>query len=120
MNGPVISRANTDELQPVRFGGAGEKRGLDFHPLATNKRDRSMEPFLIDVHAPDGEQFELSSHEGEEFMYVLSGELEVVYGKETYHVKAGDSIYYDSIVPHHVHSAAHTETRILAVVYTPH
>ncbi len=120
LSGPVISRAGANELNPVRFSGAGEGSGLDFHALATNKSDRSMEPFIIDVHAPTKDTFEVSSHEGEEFIYVLQGELEVIYGKETFHVKAGDSIYYDSIVPHHVHSAKGVETRILAVIYAPH
>ena len=103
----------------MRFaGGAGQ--GLDFHALATNKSDRSMEPFVIDVHAPSANGYELSSHEGEEFIYVLSGELEVVHGKETFRIAQGDSVYYDSIVPHHVHSVPNVETRILAVIYAPH
>ena len=120
LSGPVVSRAGQQELKPVRFSGAGEGSGLDFHALATNKRDRSMEPFIIDVHAPTKDTFELSSHEGEEFIYVMQGELEVFHGKSVFHVKAGDSIYYDSIVPHHVHSAQGVETRILAVIYAPH
>lgn len=119
-SGPVVSHSDKNELRPVRFAGAGEGSGLDFHALATNKSDRSMEPFIIDVHAPTNDSFELSSHEGEEFIYVLQGELEVVYGKETFKLPAGDSIYYDSIVPHHVHSAKGVETKILAVIYAPH
>ena len=119
LSGPVVSRNGAQEKAPVRFaGGAGQ--GLDFHALATNKSDRSMEPFVIDVHAPSANGYELSSHEGEEFIYVLSGELEVVHGKETFRIAQGDSIYYDSIVPHHVHSAPNVETRILAVIYAPH
>lgn len=77
-----------------------------------------MEPFLIDVelHSDD---FELSSHEGEEFIYVLKGEIEVIYGQEKYRLGEGDSIYYDSVVPHHLHAAGENDARILAVVYTP-
>jgi quercetin dioxygenase-like cupin family protein len=60
-----------------------------------------------------------STHEGEEFIYVLSGEVEVLYGKDMYRLKTGDCIYYDSIVPHHVHSAGAAEARVLAVVYAP-
>lgn len=80
-----------------------------------------MEPFMIDV-APsaEGESFVPSSHEGEEFIYVLEGKLEIVYGKNTYQLEAGDSIYYDSIVAHHVHAAKGSSARILGVVYTPY
>lgn len=116
--GPVVTRADAAP-ETVRFSGGAGSGGLAFHALAANKQDRHMEPFLIDVHpAPAGEA-PLSSHEGEEFMYVLGGRLEVHYGKERYVLETGDSIYYDSIVPHHVHAAPGCETRILAVVFAP-
>lgn len=78
-----------------------------------------MEPFLIDVHPAGEEQCAPSSHEGEEFIYVLSGEIEVSYGQERYRLSEGDSIYYDSVVPHDVHGVGNGSARILAVVYTP-
>ena len=78
-----------------------------------------MDPFIIDVAATDDQDFVLSSHEGEEFIYVLEGRMEVCYGKHTYLLEPGDSIYYDSIVPHHVHGYEGQAAKILAVVYTP-
>jgi transcriptional regulator with XRE-family HTH domain len=118
-NSPVITR-NNDGNKAVRFVGSSDKNGLVFHALAANKRDRNMEPFIIDVHCPANNDFELSSHEGEEFIFVLEGELEIAYGKEYYRLAVGDSIYYDSIVPHHVHASGGKDARILAVVYAPH
>jgi len=118
-SGPVISKPEGD-LEAIRFAGPSDHDGLEFHPLAANKRDRNMEPFLIDVHPAVNTNYELSSHEGEEFIYVLSGCLEVQYGKKKYLVHAGESIYYDSIVQHHVHAAENQDTRILAVIYAPH
>ena len=76
-----------------------------------------MEPFVIDMQR-DEEEHDLSSHEGEEFIYILEGEVELIYGQNTYLLYPGDSLYYDSIIPHHIH--AHTENaKILAVLYTP-
>ena len=49
----------------------------------------------------------------------LSGLVEIKYGKDTYTLKPGESIYYDSIVAHHVHTANNEKAKILAVVYTP-
>ena len=120
ITGPVVSSPEEADDKAVRFVGAGDRNGLFFHALAANKADRNMEPFVIDVHPPKNEDFELSSHEGEEFIYVLSGALEILHGKQKFHLEPGDSIYYDSIVPHHVHAARDTETKILAVVYAPH
>ena len=77
-----------------------------------------MDPFIIDIFPTSQEEVKLSTHEGEEFIYVLEGEVEIIYGKETYELKKGDSIYYESIVAHHVHSH-NTNAKILAVVYTP-
>ena len=65
------------------------------------------------------EEVKLSTHEGEEFIYVLEGEIEILYGKDKYELKAGDSIYYESIVAHHLHSHGSEKAKILAVIYTP-
>ncbi len=120
LSGPVVTTPTDNDVEAVRFAGPSDREGLAFHALAANKRDRNMEPFVIDVHPPVEQHFELSSHEGEEFIYVLKGAIEVNYGKTTYRVEAGSSIYYDSIVPHHLHAADGKEARILAVIYAPH
>ena len=120
-SGPVVVRAGHAE-RVVHFSGGLTTRAdgaLEFFPLASHKPDRHMEPFVIDVHPPETDEHPLSSHEGEEFIYVLAGQLEVCYGKDRHTLEAGDSIYYDSIVPHHVHAAGGADARILAVVYAP-
>ncbi len=118
---PAISR-NGDYQKGLHFSGnavAPDHSVLEFYALARNKCDRHMEPFIINVHPEDTERV-LSSHEGEEFIYVLAGKLQIVYGKESYTLEPGDSIYLDSVVPHHVYSASDTETKILAVVFAPY
>lgn len=120
-SGPVVIRAGHSE-NVVRFSGKAEqpkKSALDFYSLASDKADRHMEPFIIDIRASPEESHKLSSHEGEEFIYVLSGEIEIFYGKEVHNLREGDSIYYDSIVPHDLHTAGAGDARILAVVYAP-
>jgi len=117
--GTVVTRGS-EHCGSVHFAGAADKSGLDFHALGANKTDRNMEPFIIDVNPLANRNFELSSHEGEEFVYVLSGAIEVVHGKDSFVVNAGDSIYYDSIVPHHLHAYGQETAKILAVIYAPH
>jgi len=118
--GPVITRVGAHE-HVVRFSGRDRpsRSDLDFFSLAANKAGRHMEPFLIDIHPLSAQGARASSHEGEEFLYVLSGEIELLYGKDSYRLAEGDSIYYDSIVAHHVHAAGEVPARILAVVYAP-
>jgi transcriptional regulator with XRE-family HTH domain len=118
--GPVITRADAP-VPAVRFAGStgAVASDLDFYALAHNKTGRHMEPFIIDIHSSSSKDVRTSSHEGEEFIYVLKGTVEILYGKDTYILHEGDSIYLDSIVEHHVHSTG-SEARILAVVYTPY
>jgi len=118
--GPVIVREGKAG-KVIHFSGQEDETSeshLDFYSLGAGKVDRHMEPFIVQVE-PHTDNFKLSSHEGEEFIYILEGEIEIVYGKEKYHLKEGDSIYYDSIVPHHLHAKEDKPARILAVVYTP-
>ena len=118
--GPVVTKKDAQKAV-TRFSNRDNAASsdLDFFSLAKNKTPRHMEPFLIDIHPLSEKEYKMSSHEGEECIYVLSGSIEVKYGKDTYVLHEGDSIYYDSIVEHHVHSASGEQAKILAVVYTP-
>jgi len=120
--GPVVTRAKDRERDSsISFsnGATDARKHMEYHPLAQQKAGRHMEPFVIDIHPEETPEFQLSAHEGEEFIYVMQGEVEIVYGKETYALKEGDSIFYDSIVKHHVHGAPGKSAKILAVVYIP-
>lgn len=120
--GPVVCRAADRESEhSISFsnGATDARKHMEYHPLAQQKAGRHMEPFVIDINPEETPNFQLSAHEGEEFIYVMNGEVEVVYGKEKYLLKEGDSIFYDSIVNHHVHGAPGKSAKILAVVYIP-
>lgn len=120
--GPVVCRAADRERDSsISFsnGATDTRKHMEYHPLAQQKAGRHMEPFIIDINPTDKTDFQLSAHEGEEFIYVMDGEVEVDYGKEKYTLTEGDSIFYDSIVKHHVHGAPGKSAKILAVVYIP-
>jgi transcriptional regulator with XRE-family HTH domain len=119
--GPVVSRKkNYKGGVSFSTNQTASHTHMDYFSLAADKSGRHLEPFIIQV-APNEENtnFQLSSHEGEEFIFCLEGILEITYGNDTYILEEGDSIYYDSIVAHHVHAADSQGARILAVVYTP-
>lgn len=121
IEGPVLFR--TEEFPRVlRFSGKDPKAlssNLDFYTMAAGKKDRHMEPFMIDVKPRTGNVPPLAGHEGEEFIFVVSGSIRINYGKNSYELNPGESIYYDSIVPHDVHAVGNQVARILAVVYAP-
>ncbi|MDR0455549.1 MAG: cupin domain-containing protein [Treponema sp.] len=122
--GPVITRAGEAAAStrfmtglPEKNSGGKDHQGLTFKALAADKNGRHMEPFIVDIE-PDAVQ-EKSAHEGEEFIHILAGNLKLEYGTASETLKAGDSVYYDSIVPHRVISADSQPVKILAVIYTP-
>jgi transcriptional regulator with XRE-family HTH domain len=120
--GPAVCRAEEREQKSsISFSNdaADARKHMEYHPLAQQKAGRHMEPFIIDINPTENQEFNLSAHEGEEFIYVMSGEVEIEYGKQKYTLKKGDSIFYDSIVKHHVHGAPGKSAKILAVVYIP-
>lgn len=112
---PIIIKSDYKEEDLSMQVAKNKKPSFHYHSLGKGKSDRNMEPFIIEIEA-DGDET-LSSHEGEEFMYVIDGEINIDYGKEKYTLKTGDSIYYNSIVPHHV--GTKTQAKILAVIYYP-
>ena len=118
--GPVVVRSGQHH-KGVRFTSQSSetREHLNFFSLAFDKAGRNMEPFIVDIEPGLKSDYMLSSHEGEEFIYVLEGEVEINYGKEIYKLAKGDSIYLDSIVMHNVHAGNNQSARILAVIYAP-
>ncbi|MDA3927909.1 MAG: cupin domain-containing protein [Prolixibacteraceae bacterium] len=118
--GPVVTLAE-EKNKGASFSNKNlqVRSHMDFFALASNKASRHMEPFIIDIKPDVMNENLLSSHEGEEFIYVLNGSIEINYGKEIYVLNTGDSIYYDSIVNHNVHAHNNEIAKIIAVIYTP-
>lgn len=94
----------------------GKHYGYEFESLAPHKKDRHMEPFLVTLEPSDTEE-ERSTHDGQEFIYVLRGEMEVRLGEKSHVLEPGDAIYYDSTIPHLVRCHGQGQTKILAVLY---
>ena len=92
--GPIVTRAG----QGVTYRGLA----FSYEFLATQATGKQMNPILGTVHArriegPD----DYARHEGEEFVYVLSGAVEVFFETgEVVKLAKGDSLYFDSRVGH--------------------
>ena len=116
---PLIIHENERKEELNVLSGKDKSVALKFHSLGRGKTDRHMEPFFIEVMPESAKEKKLSSHEGEEFILVLSGSIEVIYGKDKHVLKKGDSIYYNSVVPHYVSCAGDEKATIHAVLYIP-
>ena len=113
-----VTVVRADQRQSIsRYGEKkSEQHGYYYESLAPEKGNRLMEPFIVTLLPTDAEEF--SSHDGQEFLFVLEGEMKVQVGDQVELLRTGDAIYYDSNQPHLVKSAGDSKTRILAVLYT--
>jgi transcriptional regulator with XRE-family HTH domain len=89
--------------------------GYHYEALAHKKSGKNMEPFIL---MPAFDEKAIFSHDGEEFMYVIDGTHEFIYDNKKYILKKGDSIYFDSRVPHTGRSIGKKRSKILAVMYS--
>ena len=95
----------------------GGQSSYTYEALGAGKAGRKMEPFLVRLKPLIDRHVMRNSHEGEEFIYVLSGRVEIFLDKYSDLLAEGDCVYYNSTIPHHVHSAEQKEALILAVLY---
>ncbi len=116
---PIISRTNERETDLAMQRARDKRAAFRFHSLARGKSDRAMEPFFVEIQPEPEEDRHLSSHQGEEFIMLHTGKLKVLYGNETFYLEPGDTIYYNSIVPHYVGADGNEPATIYAVIYNP-
>jgi len=96
----------------------GVNYGYEYESLGYDFSGRRMEPFFITLKPSPFEDKGLSTHEGEEFIYVLEGKMDLVLGGHKDVLEPGDSIYYKSTLPHRVGAHGEGEAKILAVLIT--
>ena len=92
--------------------------GYRYQSLAPGIRHKQMEPFLVEFDLKEWHDTSFYNHEGEEFLYILEGELEFHYGEEVMLLVPGDSIFYDSAIPHGYVSIGGQKAKAVAVLYS--
>lgn len=99
-----ILTGTSPKLHDISFVKKGEGLQVErydqysFESLAYKYSNRKIEPMLV-VLDPDNSP-ELVSHKGQEFNYCLEGKMQVVIGKEVFELEPGDSLYFNSTLPH--------------------
>jgi len=118
----IFSIVPAGDGKPVERQGPQIQRtgqGYTYQSLvAADLRGQGMEPFLVTFDPRAASSIQPMVHEGEEFIYVLSGTVELLYDGETYTLKKGDSLYIDSSRPHALRGIGKTPPQALAVIYS--
>jgi len=88
--------------------------GYEFSSLAYNFKHRTMEPLLVTLDSskpPVGQV----SHTGQEFNFVVEGQVKVTVVKAEHILNPGDSIYFDARLPH-AQSAVNGTAQFLTII----
>ncbi len=95
----------------------GLSYGYSYESLGYAKKDRKMEPFVVTLTPQEVPEVDPNQHAGEEFIFVLEGEVEIKLGEHTDVLQPGDSIYYDAQIPHVVKAHTDKPAKIVAVIW---
>jgi mannose-6-phosphate isomerase-like protein (cupin superfamily) len=91
-----------------------------YEALSYRLTEKLMSPFLIEISPNQPADLPLSSHEGEEFLFLLAGELIVTIEDHQYAMRAGDSLYFDSRLKHTVQPTGSQPARLIACIAQDH
>jgi transcriptional regulator with XRE-family HTH domain len=109
----AISVVRSDERRSFMRGGSAS--GYDYEMLAPGKQFKTMEPFIMrpPLKFQDDRRF---NHGGQEIIFVLSGQIEIDFGRSQYKLSKGDCAYFDAHVPHRSRSLNGKIAEALVVV----
>lgn len=75
------------------------EKGYSIFPYASEFHEKKMQPFLFVAKKGEVKPHQLS-HEGEEFIFIIEGEMKMKVGDLEYTLRKGDSLYFNSIQKH--------------------
>lgn len=113
----VLTRAGESRKMLRRPTEDDASAPYTYHSLAHGKKNRNLEPFLVEVDVSDWQPEMMVSHEGEEFVFLLEGEIDLHYADQIYSMHPGDSVYYDSEEPHAIVARGPLRPRTVAVIF---
>lgn len=112
----VIVRKDESKVIDSRYFGK-EEGGYYYEALAFKKPKKYMEPFLVEFKRKRADQLSYFSHDGEEFIYLLEGTLEFRTESQQYILQPGDSLYFESSIPHAYRALERRNAKGLTVIY---
>ncbi len=94
-------------------------RNYSYQTLTPGAESDRLRAFMVTIESRQAHKPVEYKHEGEEFIFVMEGDLELILGSKTHHLKPGESIHFNSDIPHKLKSLSNEPTHCLVVLYTP-
>ena len=90
-----------------------------YSTLTPGAENKHLKAFRVVIEAQQEHKGVDYHHEGEEFDYVLAGKVQVMVGEHVNTLSAGDSLHFNSGIPHKLKSVSDERAELLVVIYTP-
>ncbi len=90
-----------------------------YQTLTPGAENQHLRAFMITIEPRQAHKPVAYKHEGEEFVYVMEGSLELTLDNRVNHLKTGESMHYNSEIPHKLKNLGNETTRCLVMLYTP-
>jgi transcriptional regulator with XRE-family HTH domain len=100
----------------VPFSPSKERQGYTYEAIATERPNKAMQPFVMLPPFTLSVDQPMASHAGEELIFVVSGQMEVLFDDRTVRMNAGDSLYFNAAIPHRSRSVGKIQAQALVVV----
>ena len=94
-------------------------KAYSYKTLTPGAKNKHMKGFQVSIDPESDHEGVAYQHEGEEFVYVLEGRLEMKVGSKKHDIKKGQSIHFNSNLVHKLRNPGKKRTELIVVVYTP-
>ena len=94
-------------------------QAYSYKTLTPDAETKHMKAFLVTIDPKQDHRMVEYKHEGEEFIYVLKGQIQVMVGESENLLKKGGTLHFDSGIPHKLRNLSDEEAKLLVVLYTP-
>ena len=100
-------------------GFAKRTQNYSYRTLTPGAADKHLRSFMVLIEPRERHKMVEYKHPGEEFIYVLKGELEVTLGTKVSHLKQGETIHFDSETKHKLRNISDERCELIVTLYTP-
>jgi len=94
-------------------------QNYSYQTLTPGAENDHLRAFIITIESKQAHKPVAYKHEGEEFILVMEGDLQLTLGAKVHHLRPGESIHFNSEIPHKLKSLSDEATRCVVVLYTP-
>ncbi|MEW6439688.1 MAG: XRE family transcriptional regulator [bacterium] len=94
-------------------------RSYAYKTLSPGAHKKHLKAFLVTIDPRQDHEKVGYRHEGEEFVYVLRGQVEIRVGGKSHSLRRGGTLHFDSIKPHTLRNPSDEKTELIVVLYTP-